>query len=183
LCRICFECEGARVPIFIFNTLITKDFISTIIKEYLELNTGLFLVDLSVSNTGKIAVFIDKIDGMIDIEQCVLLSKFIESKLDREVQDFELQVSSAGMTSAFKVKEQYLKNLNKSVKILTYDGKKHEGVLKEVDEDKLVIEYQVKEKIEGRKKKELVTKIESYYFNSDTPDNKIKETKKVISFN
>jgi len=120
---------------------------------------------------------------MIDIEQCVLLSKFIESNLDRELQDFELQVSSAGMTSPFKVKEQYIKNLNKSVKILTYDGKKHEGVLKEVGDDKLVIEYQVKEKIEGKKKKELVTKVESYFFNSDTNNNKIKETKKVISFN
>ena len=110
--RICFECEGARVPIFIFSTLITKDFISSIIGEYLEQNAGLFLVDLSVSPGGKIAVFIDKIEGMIDIEQCVLLSKYIESKLDREVQDFELQVSSAGMTSPFKVKEQYIKNLN-----------------------------------------------------------------------
>lgn len=180
---ICFECEGARVPIFIFYTLITKNFISSIITEYLEQNTELFLVDLSVSSAGKIAVYIDKIDGMIDIEQCVVLSKFIESKLDREVQDFELQVSSAGMTSAFKVKQQYIKNLNKSVKIYTFDGKKHEGVLKEVDDEKLTIEYQIKEKIEGKKKKELVTKIETYYFECDTPENKIKETKKVISFN
>ncbi len=181
--RICFECEGARVPIFIFYTLITKDLISNIIQEYLGQNADLFLVDLSVSPAGKIAVYIDKFQGMIDIEQCVLLSKFIESNLDRELQDFELQVSSAGMTSPFKVKEQYIKNLNKSVKILTYDGKKHEGVLKEVGDDKLVIEYQVKEKIEGKKKKELVTKVESYFFNSDTNNNKIKETKKVISFN
>ena len=78
--------------------------------------------------------------------------------------------------------EQYQKNLNKEVKVYTHDGKKHEGVLSFADDTKIKITYDEKVRVEGKKKKELVTQVEEYFFESDDSTNKIKDTKIIISF-
>jgi ribosome maturation factor RimP len=143
--------------------------------------TDLFLVDIQVTSGNKISILIDGFNG-IAINDCISLSKEVESNLDREEDDFELQVSSAGLDMPFKVKEQYDKNIGRSVKVLTVDGHKHEGTLTSVNDESLVIQYEEKVRIEGRKKKELVTQVEKYFFEHEDDNKKIKETKIIISF-
>ena len=96
--------------------------------------------------------------------------------LDREEEDFELQVSSPGLTESFKVKEQYIKNTGREIEVVTKSGEKLKGILKEAREEEIVLETSAREKVEGHKKKQLIVKehIISY--------DEIKTAKVVISF-
>ncbi len=90
------------------------------------------------------------------IENCVQLSRAIEHGLDREEEDFELEVSSAGLDTPFTVRQQYLKNIGKNVVIHQTNGTKSEGKLIETNENDFVVEYRKREKVEGKKKKAAV---------------------------
>lgn len=156
----------------------------TKIRELVEARiegTKLFVVDITISAGNKISVLLDGFEG-VGINDCIDVSRGVEHNLDRDQDDFELEVSSGGLDMPFKVAEQYEKNIGKEVKIVTVDGKKHEGVLTSFDHEKVVIQYEEKVRIEGRKKKELVTRVEEYFFDGDDLEKKIKETKIIISF-
>ena len=105
--------------------MIDRNIVSGIVNEWLE-DKEYFLVDVSVSPDDKIVVEIDHAEG-VWIDDCVELSRFIESKLDREEEDYELEVGSAGIGQPFKVLQQYLIHIGKDVEVLTKDGKKLEG--------------------------------------------------------
>lgn len=141
-----------------------------------ELNCGLFIVDISISATNVIHLELDKAEGYVSINECMSVSRNIEHNLDRESEDFELHVSSAGLDKPFRVLAQYTKNIGREVKVVTTDGKKMEGTLSAANEKEITLETSRKEKIEGKKKKELI--VEQHVF----PMNQIKETKIVISF-
>ena len=143
--------------------------------------TDLFLVDIKIDSSNKIIVLLDGFNG-VGINDCVSISRDVENNLDRDQGDFELQVSSAGLDMPLKVKQQYEKNIGRTVKILTLDGHKHEGILTFVNDEYLNIQYEEKVRIDGRKKKELITQVGKYYFEHDDDDKKIKETKIIISF-
>lgn len=117
-------------------------------KEY-------FLVDATVDNQNKITVEIDHKDG-VWIEDCCELSKFIEGHLDREVEDYELEVGSAGIGQPFKVLQQYVNSVGYDVELMTSEGKKLEGYLKEADENGFVVVVNEKQKIEGKKRPQMV---------------------------
>lgn len=123
----------------------------------------------------KIIVLIDR-EGGVGINQCVEVSRFIEKSLDRDAEDFELEVSSAGLDAPFKVLRQYQKNIGKEVDVKLADGKKVKGQLIEANEKGITVQQVSKEKIEGRKAKQTVEKNLSFTF----PE--IKETKVVIKF-
>jgi ribosome maturation factor RimP len=106
----------------------------------------------------------------------VELSRFIESKLDREEEDYELEVGSAGIGQPFKVLQQYLIHIGKDVEVLTKEGKKLEGVLKEADETSFVVTVQKKVKPEGAKRPKLVDEDVTFMYEE------IKYTKYLISF-
>ena len=108
--------------------MIDKNVVTRIVDEWLE-GKDYFLVDVTVSPDDKIVVEIDHAEG-VWIDDCVELSRYIESKLDREEEDYELEVGSAGIGQPFKVLQQYLIHIGKEVEILTKEGKKLEGVLK-----------------------------------------------------
>lgn len=134
-----------------------------------------FLVDAHVTPMNKITVSIDR-KGGISISQCVEVSRFIEKSLDRDAEDFELEVSSAGMDQPFKVLKQYLKNAGREVDVKLKDGKKVNGILLGADENGFSIKQVTKERIEGRKAKQTVeTEVRFGY-------DDIKETKLVIKF-
>jgi len=118
-----------------------------------KLSTDDFLVDIKVSKTNKIEVFIDNFNGM-SIEKCIEISKFIEGNLDRDKEDFELYVSSPGLDKSFKVIEQYKKNLNKEVEILTIKDKKIKGILSEINNNDIIVNETKKVKKERHKKKQ-----------------------------
>ena len=154
--------------------MIDRNVVSGIVNEWLE-DKEYFLVDVSVSPDDKIVVEIDHAEG-VWIDDCVELSRFIESKLDREEEDYELEVGSAGIGQPFKVLQQYLIHIGKEVEVLTREGKKLEGVLKDANEERITLTIQKKVKPEGAKRPKLVEEDEIYTYEE------IKYTKYLISF-
>lgn len=145
-----------------------------LVEEWLE-GKNYFLVDVTVSPGDRIVVEIDHAEG-VWIEDCVELSRYIESKLNREDEDYELEVGSAGIGQPFKVLQQYYNHIDQEVEVLTKDGRKLSGVLKDVDEDKFVVAVQKKVKVEGAKRPKLVEEDETFTYDE------IKYTKYLISF-
>lgn len=157
--------------------MISKDIVLNLINEKIE-ETGqkFFLVDLKISSNNKITIELDHEDKSVSIDDCILFSRQVEHNLDREKEDFELEVSSAGLSNPFKVKQQYQKNIGRSVKVLTKNGKSIEGELLKVDEEKIFLKYEKTEKVEGKKKKIKKIIEEEIFFD------KINQTKLVITF-
>ena len=117
---------------------------------------GYFLVDISVSKDNDITLTIESENGKIELDDCVSLSRFFESKFDREVEDYSLTVSSAGLDQPFKVFRQFQKAVGSKVEVMLKGGKKIVALLTEADEEGITLKYSVKEAVEGKKKKELV---------------------------
>lgn len=168
--------EGTTVPFFVKYTkrMISKDTVIQLITETLS-ETDYYLVDLQIKSDNSILIEIDAFEG-VSLDFCVEVSKYIESKLDREVEDFELQVSSAGLTEPFKVLKQYEKNIGNEVEVLTKKGEKISGVLTEVTENNFTIELEKKVLLPGSKRKSVV--IDPITLNY----NEIKYTKYIIRF-
>lgn len=133
--------------------MIEKNLVTELVNEWLEGN-DYFLTDVNVTPDSKIVVEIDHKDG-VWIEDCVALSKFIEEHLDREKEDFELEVGSAGIGQPFKVVQQYENHVGKMVEVMD-EGKKVKGILKSVEGRDFTVTVQEKQKIEGKKKAMLV---------------------------
>lgn len=130
--------------------MIDKKIVEELVNQWLE-GKEYFLVDIDVNASDKIVVEIDHADG-VWIEDCVELSRFIESHLSRDDEDYELEVGSAGLGQPFKVEQQYMNFIGKEVEVLTADGKKIKGVLKAVDGRKFTVSVQEKVKVEGKKR-------------------------------
>lgn len=154
--------------------MIKKQTIIDLINEHFA-GTDKFLVDVKVLAGNKIEIYIDA-PNHIAIADCVALSRHIEGSLDREKEDFELQVSSPGATESFKVLHQYKKYIGTKVRVVTKEGAKHEGILKSADENEFVIEETRREKKTiGKGNHTVVENITLTY-------NQIKETKSVLPF-
>jgi len=154
--------------------MITTEEIKKVIDQEL-VDKDCFLVDLAIREGNNILVEIDSLNGL-SINDCVAFSKEINKHFDRDVEDFELLVSSPGLDKPFKVKEQYQKNIGREIKVVKSEGEVTKGLLKGIEEDKVIIEHSYKKRIEGRKKKETIVEQESIAFNN------IKETTIIISF-
>ena len=145
---------------------LTNDWLSD--KEY-------FLVDVVISKDDKITVEIDHAEG-VWIEDCAELSRHIENGLSRDAEDYELEVGSAGLGQPFKVLQQYKNHVGLEVEVLTKDGKKLKGILKDAVEENFVVTVTKKEKVEGLKRPQLVE--EDLCFSYDD----VKYTKYIINF-
>ena len=167
---------GDESPLFLWRMISKKKVLELADERMNELNSGLFVVDISISASNVIHLELDKSDGNVSINDCMSVSRNIEHNLDRESEDFELHVSSAGLDKPFRVLAQYIKNIGREVKLVTNDGKKHEGLLTAAAAEEVTLEKSRMEKIEGKKKKELI--VEQLVL----PMTQIKETKIVISF-
>ncbi len=132
--------------------MIDKQEIADAVKTAID-GTELFLVDVTVSQDNRVVVEIDSAGG-VDIDQCVRISRAVRASVDPDKEDYELEVGSVGLTTPFKVIEQYVKNLGNNVDVLTRDGRKIHGRLIEVDaaENKFIVEVPVKVREEGRKR-------------------------------
>ena len=134
--------------------MIEKKTICEIVEDWLK-DKDYFLVEVTVSPDDKIVVEIDHKDG-VWIEDCVELSRYIESRLNRDAEDFELEVGSAGIGQPFKVLRQYEINVGEPVEVLTTNGKKLVGTLKEATPDHFVITIEEKVKMECEKRPKMV---------------------------
>jgi ribosome maturation factor RimP len=154
--------------------MITKERIEKVISPKLE-QDNLFLVEISVSSANNISVLIDSDNG-VSIDKCIEVSRLIESSIDREVEDFQLEVSSPGLGQPLKVFKQYQKNLNREVELLLTNGSKETGKLVSVNQEGVEIEVTKMVKPEGKKRKELLTETTFY------PFIQIKTTRILVSF-
>lgn len=111
-----------------------------------------FVVEIKVSKDNIITIKADTDEG-ITIDQCGEISHTLESLMDREVEDYELEVSSPGLTEPLKILRQYLKNIGKEVEIVMLDGEKLKGVIKAADEQGVTITETHTEKQNGKKVK------------------------------
>ena len=154
--------------------MIDKNVVTRIVEEWLE-GKDYFLVDVTVTPDDNIVVEIDHAEG-VGSDDCGDMSRYIESKLNREEEDYELEVGSAGIGQPFKVLQQYIIHIGKEVEVLGKDGKIWTGVLTDANEENFTITVQVKVKPEGAKRPKLVEQNVTFVYDE------IKYTKYLISF-
>lgn len=130
--------------------MIDKQLLTKTVEDAIE-GSPLFIVEIDVKPDNNIVVELDSAES-VDIDSCVAVTRKIESVFDRDVEDYQLEVGSAGLTSPFKVKAQYDKNIGNEVEILTCDGRKLSGRLVEAGDDTFTVEVPVKVKPEGAKR-------------------------------
>ncbi len=141
--------------------MIEKNTVQNVVNEWLA-GKDYFLVDLSVSDDDRIVVVIDHADG-VWIEDCADLSRYIETRINREEEDYELEVGSAGLGQPFRVRRQYEIHIGKPVETQTTDGNKYSGILNSVDESGFVLTVVQKVREEGKKRpvnKEVPVRLE-----------------------
>ncbi len=143
--------------------MISKEDITKIISEKIE-ELNVFVVEIQTNTQNSIKIFLDSEKG-VPIDKCVKISKELENNLDRDIEDFELEVSSYGFMSPFKLPLHYLKNINKEVKVVKDKGDVEKGILKNIEftqdkKDIISIELlqEKKVKLEGKKRKSIIEK-------------------------
>ena len=145
--------------------MLDKSKIEKIVNESLS-ESDKFLVEAFVSSSNVVDVFLDGDNG-ISIQECVKISRLIESSFDREVEDYELRVSSPGLNRPFKLIRQFKKYLDREIEVIDQEDKKVTGKLVSVSEEGFELERKM-----GKKGKEVA--VQEYLFES------IKEAKPFI---
>src|SRR5450759_4644219 len=148
--------------------MIEKQKIQGLVEEFIK-GTGLFLVTVKINNGNRIIVLADKNEG-ITIDECAAIHRHIEKNLDRDKEDFELQVSSPGLDLPFGVIEQYFKNEGRKVEVIDNEGSKFTGKLKNVTTGGFELETEFK--IKGKTKE-----LKDISFNFD----QIKSTRVILT--
>jgi ribosome maturation factor RimP len=144
--------------------MINEGNIQKVVDSELE-GTDIVLVDIQISNSNNIKIILDSIKG-VSIDECVKISRLIESNFDREEEDYQLEISSYGIGQAFILPLHYLKNINREVELYLKNGNTIKGVLKTVEltEDlkhlkQIGILNKKKIKEEGKKRKTEIEEI------------------------
>jgi len=162
------------VPLFIRNMTL-KNKVQELLDVALAERPGLFLVDLSINEANKISINLDGDQG-VNLQDCIDVSRLIENGLDREEQDFSLEVASAGVSTPLKFVRQYKKNIGRTLKVKTNTSEEIEAKLVTADEEKISLEWQAREpKKIGKGKETVQKKIDILYEN-------IKEAIVIVSF-
>lgn len=157
--------------------MINRKEIEHLVEERIqELDSGLYVVDMTISSSNVIRIEIDKINGGVTVADCVSVSRNVEHNLDREQQDFELHVSSAGLDKPIRHINQYIKNIGRTITISQKDNKILEGKIIKVSDDRIILSCEEAQLLEGKKRKEKVEVIYEIMLTD------IKEANIVISF-
>lgn len=137
--------------------MIDKNEVRKVVEQTIA-DSSLFVVDVTVSADDRVVVTVDSPEG-VDIDQCVSITRAIEAAFDRDVEDYELEVGSAGVTAPFTVPEQYRMNVGNDVEVLTRDGRKLHAVLAAVNDDCSQVTIQVPTRVKEEGAKRPVTKM------------------------
>lgn len=133
-----------------------QDKVKKLVDSALLENDSLFLIELSFLANNKIKVVIDGDQG-VPLSECVRVSRAVEHNLDREEDDFSLEVTTPDITQPLKNKRQYFKNIGRTLKVKT-EGEKLEGILTEVKEDTISLHWKTREPKPSGKGKVTVEK-------------------------
>ena len=148
--------EGTQCPLFYsHNQMISEQSIRTILEQEKEFER-FFFVSVKVSGDNQITITADTDQG-ITIDECGAISTKLEELLDRDKEDFELEVSSPGLTEPFKVPRQYAKNIGKTVDIVLIDGEKISGEIISADDAGVTVKQTTVAKVNGKRTKSEVT--------------------------
>jgi ribosome maturation factor RimP len=148
--------------------MIEKDAITREVELVLA-ETDKFVVEIKVKAGNRITVLLDS-DTSISIDDCIAVTRHIESVFDRETEDYDLTVSSAGIDQPYKLLRQYIKNVGREVEVALKDGSIFTGKLTSADAEKISVYRKTKvKKVETEETREI-------------PYTEIKQTKEVISF-
>lgn len=137
-----------------------KQKVTDLLQEALSENASLFLISLDIQGANEIKVVIDGDQG-VKVEDCIAVSRKVEHNLDREEEDFSLEVMSAGATSPLTLPRQYKKNLGRNLAVKTISGDKIEGLLDEATDDNVTLSWKTREPKPVGKGKVTVEKIET----------------------
>ncbi len=154
--------------------MIDNNVVRTIVEEWLQ-KGDYFLVDVNITPDNRIVIEIDHADG-VWIEDCAELSRLLQERLGNELDEYELEVGSAGIGQPFKVARQYENHIGKEVEVLTADGRKTQGLLKSVDGSSFVVTVKEKQKVEGKKRPVIADVDHTFDMNN------VKYTKYLLSF-
>jgi len=166
--------RGPEVPCFIADYMIDAKQIEQLVADKIQ-DFDIFLVEIKVNTMNQVQIFLDTPQG-ISIDQCVEISRFVEESIDREVEDYSLEVSSPGIGDPFKVIEQYKKLIGGTIEVLFLNGVKIQGTLKAVSDTGFTMVYSVKEKPLGAKRPIMVEKEKTIDFSHT------KSVKEIIIF-
>ena len=155
--------------------MITKETLKTLTEEWLQGQSGYFLVDIEMCDDDRIVIEIDHADG-VWIEDCAELSRFLQEKLGDELGDYELEVGSAGLGQPFKVEQQYVNHVGDNVEVVDAEGKKIVGILKGIEGRNFTISTQEKQIPEGKKRPVKVDVDKTFSMDE------VKSTKYVLNF-
>ncbi|MDR1983855.1 MAG: ribosome assembly cofactor RimP [Prevotellaceae bacterium] len=165
-----------KVPfLHIFKCMIKVDKVKEIVERQV-VGSDKFVVDVNINADNKIDIIIDSDSGGVNINDCVLISRAVEKELNRDEEDFELQVASAGLDRPLKILRQYQKNINKDIDIVFKNGKKLTAKLVGATADSIDVEYEEKVVLENKKRKQMIIKNESIIIDD------IKSVKVVVLF-
>lgn len=151
-----------------------KDKVTELLEEALAQNEKLFLIDFSIGSGNKINVVIDGDQG-VTLKDCMAVSRHIEHNLDREEEDFAIEVSSTGVSAPLTLPRQYIKNIGRKLSIKTADDTV-EGKVVEADQETVTVEWKTREPKPVGKGKVTVTKQQTIAYD------KIEEAKVMITF-
>ena len=154
--------------------MIEQDLIKKIAEDFLS-DSDSYLVNVEIKSGNVIVVEIDN-DESVGVKECIKLSKHIESQLDRDKEDFELEVGSYGISQPLKTIRQFRKYIGEEVEVLTKKGEKQSGVLKDANDTGIVLVVEKRIKPEGAKRKITVEEELPYEYQE------LKYTKYIIRF-
>ena len=154
--------------------MITQAQIKKLVTDKIE-DTDQFMVSVEVKPGNNIQVEVDSVSG-IGVQEFMAISRHIEGSLDREIEDFSLRVSSPGVGEAYKVLDQYKKNVGRKVKVKTNDDRELVGELISFDDEQICVKTKERKKVEGKKSKQVVEEDITIRLQN------IKETNTEISF-
>ncbi len=167
--------QGTVSPVLLnLSEMIKKELIESIVLPRLQ-EEDLFLVDISISASNSIFITIDGDKG-VGIDSCIAISRLVESSLNRDEEDFELEVASAGVGQPLKIARQYTKNLGRDVEVLKKNGEKLKGSLVFATDTDFTVKFTKKVAVEGKKAKQNVEEVLTLAYSD------VKATKVVISF-
>jgi ribosome maturation factor RimP len=177
---ICIVIKGLRIMrhakrASFYKNMRFKSKVQEVLDAALAEREHLFLIDLSINDANKISVILDG-DFGVNLQDCIDVSRAVENNLDREEQDFSLEVASAGVSSPLKLVRQFKKNIGRTIKVKAISSEEIEAKLSMADDEKITLEWQAREPKKIGKGKETVDK------KLEIPYENIKEAIVIISF-
>ena len=140
-----------------------KEKVEALVQEALVENPSLFLIDLTIGGDNSIRVLLDGDQG-VTLETCIQVSRKVEHNLDREENDFSIEVSSCGVGSPLTIPRQFKKNVTRKLEVTDREDKQVQGTLVEATDTSFTLQWKAREPKPIGKGKVTVTKTREFQY-------------------